>query len=87
MLQFWHLAHIILVTEGLFSTYTALFVCNTGYILKLDIHNLHHKKVPFAYTILFPDIPTFPHIMKLFLISGNDYRNIEYYLKCNEESH
>ena len=28
--------------------------------MKLGIHNLHYKKVPFSNTILFPDVPTFP---------------------------
>ena len=35
-------------------------------VLKLGIHNLHHKKVPFAYTILFPDDPSYPDIMNFF---------------------
>ena len=56
-------------------------------VLKLDIHNLHHKKVSFAYTIFFPDVPTCPDIMKHFLISMTGFRNIEQYLKCNKKSH
>ena len=55
--------------------------------MKLGINNLHHKKVPFSNTILFPDVATFPKIMNFFLISVTGFRNIEYYLKCSKESH
>ena len=52
----------------------------------LGIHNLHHKKALFSYTILFPDVPTFPDIMKVFLISVTRFRNTEIYLKCNRKA-
>ena len=42
---------------------------NMAIVLKLGIHNPHHKMVPSAYTILFADILTFPDNMVLLFVS------------------
>ena len=55
-------------------------------VLKFGIHNLNHKKVLFSYTILFPDVLTFPDIINSFWIPVTSFRNIESYLECNKES-
>ena len=54
--------------------------------MMFGIHNLHRKKVPFACTILFPDVLSFPDIMNFFYFR-DWFLKIECYLKCNMVSH
>ena len=77
------MAHIILAREGILPLCLSII---QAIALKLGIHNPHHKKAPFAYSVLF----SWHHEHhEIFSISVTGFNKSGYYLnlKCNKESH